>query len=134
MQNKSIRFCLKSDKMSTIFHQEFNDLNSLPFITRFKQCAIPIVFKFINGNCLCYLNDDLNNLKKHFFSQMTWFLLTLPLSLILLFIITIITSINIITLIAIAIATVIIILLLLFIILLLSSILLFLIFLLRNHN
>ena len=57
MQNKCICFCLQLDKMSTISHKEFKDLNWLPVIIRFEQCAISIVFKFINGNFLHYLNE-----------------------------------------------------------------------------
>ena len=57
MQNKCIRFCLQLDKMSTISHKEFKDLNWLPVINRFEQCVISIVFKFINGNCPYYLNE-----------------------------------------------------------------------------
>ena len=55
MQNKCICFCLQLDKMSTISHKEFKDLNWLPVINRFEQCVISIVFKFINGNCPYYL-------------------------------------------------------------------------------
>ena len=36
-QNKCIRFCLQLDKMFTISHKEFKDLNWLPAITRFEQ-------------------------------------------------------------------------------------------------
>ena len=182
MQNKCIRFCLELDKMCTISHKKFNDLNWLPVTTRFEQCVISITFKFINGNCPYYLNgffefapegsislrsnflklkqpfwntnagqkalsfigvslwnqipetlkktESLNTFKhslnKHFFNQMTWFLLTLPLSLILLFII-IIQSSNITNIIATFIA-IIIILLLLSLVMLLSSILLLLYF------
>ena len=57
IQNKCIRFCLQLDKMSTISHKEFKDLNWLPVITRFEQYVISIVFKFINGNCPYYLNE-----------------------------------------------------------------------------
>ena len=57
MQNKCIRFCLQLDKMSTISHKEFKDLNWLPVINRFEQCVISIVFKFINGNCPYCLNE-----------------------------------------------------------------------------
>ena len=57
MQNKCIHFCLPLDKISTISHKEFKDLNWLPVITRFEQCVISIVFKFINGNCPYYLNE-----------------------------------------------------------------------------
>ena len=56
MQNKCIRFCLQVDKMSTISHKEFKDLNWLPAINRFEQCFISILFKFINDNCPYYLN------------------------------------------------------------------------------
>ena len=59
MQNKCIRFCLQLDKMSTISHKEFKDLNWLPVINRFEQCAISIVFYLINGNCQYYLNKVL---------------------------------------------------------------------------
>ena len=50
MQNKFIRFCLQLDKISTISHTEFKDLNWLPAITKFEQCVISIMFKFINDN------------------------------------------------------------------------------------
>ena len=43
--------------MSTISHKEFKDLNWLPVITRFEQCVISIVLKFINGNYQYYLNE-----------------------------------------------------------------------------
>ena len=142
MQNKCICFCLQLDKISTISHKEFKDLNWPQVINRFEQCVISILFKFINGNCPYYLNDvfeflpegnislrnnlsklkwpfwntktgqkalsfigsslwnqipeklkkinNLNtfkhNLNKHFFNKMAWFLLTLPLLLISLFI------------------------------------------------
>ena len=36
-QNKCVRFCLQLDKMFTISHKEFKDLNWLPAITRFEQ-------------------------------------------------------------------------------------------------
>ena len=58
MQNKCIRFCLQSDKMPTMFHKEFKDLNWLPVITRIEQCVISAVFKFIKGNCLYYFNEN----------------------------------------------------------------------------
>ena len=57
MQNKCVRFCSQLHKMSTIPHKEFKDFNWLPGITRFEQCVISIVFKFINGNYPCYLNE-----------------------------------------------------------------------------
>ena len=57
MQKKYFRFCLQLEKLSTISHKEFKDLNWLPVINRFEQCVISIVFKFINGNCPYYLNE-----------------------------------------------------------------------------
>ena len=57
MQNKCICFCLQLDKMFTIYHKEFKDLNWLPVITRFEKCVISIAFKFINGNCPYFLNE-----------------------------------------------------------------------------
>ena len=50
-------FCLQLENIFTISHNEFKDLNWLPVITRFEQCVISIVFKFINGNCPYYLNE-----------------------------------------------------------------------------
>ena len=58
MQNKCICFCLQLDKMFTIYHKEFKDLNWLPVITRFEKCVISIAFKFINGNCPYFLNES----------------------------------------------------------------------------
>ena len=43
--------------MSTVSHKDFEDLNWLPASTRFEQCVISIVFKFINGSCPYYLNE-----------------------------------------------------------------------------
>ena len=57
MQNKCIRFCLQLDKMSTISHKEFKDLNWLPVFNRFEQCVISIVFKFTNDSCPHCLNE-----------------------------------------------------------------------------
>ena len=57
MQNKSICFILQWYKMSTVSHKDFEDLNWLPASTRFEQCVISIVFKFINGSCPHYLNE-----------------------------------------------------------------------------
>ena len=57
MQDKCIRFCLQLDKMSTISHKEFKDLNWLPVINRFEQWVISIVFKSINGSCPYNLNE-----------------------------------------------------------------------------
>ena len=58
MQNTCIHFCLQLDKMFIISDKEFKDLNWLPVITRFEQCVISMVFKFISGNCLYYLNEN----------------------------------------------------------------------------
>ena len=57
MQNKCIRFCRQLGKISTIFHKQFKNLTWLSVITRFEQCVISIVFKFINGSCSYYLNE-----------------------------------------------------------------------------
>ena len=57
MQNKCVCFCLQLDKMSTISHKEFKDLNWLLVFNRFEQCVVSILFKFINGNCPHYLNE-----------------------------------------------------------------------------
>ena len=57
MQNRCIRFCLQLDKLSTIFHKEFKDLNWFSGITRFEQCVISIVFKFINDSYPYHLNE-----------------------------------------------------------------------------
>ena len=57
MKNTCTRFCIQSDKMPTIPHKKFNNLNCLSIITRFEQCVISIVFKFINGSCPYSLNE-----------------------------------------------------------------------------
>ena len=57
MQNKGICFCLQLDKMCTISHKELKNLNWLPVISRLYQCVISIVFKFMDGNCPCYLSE-----------------------------------------------------------------------------
>ena len=57
MHNKCICFFLQLDKVSTISHKEFKDLNWLPVFNRFKQCVISVVFKFIKGNSPFYLNE-----------------------------------------------------------------------------
>ena len=59
MLNKCIRFCLHLDKISTISHKEFENLNWLPVSTRFEQCVISIVFNIINDNYLYYVNKVL---------------------------------------------------------------------------
>ena len=74
MQSKCIRFCLQLDKMSTISHKEFKDLNWLPVINRFEQCVISIVFEFINGKCPYYLNEVFEFAPKGNISLMNSFL------------------------------------------------------------
>ena len=37
MQNRCIRFCLQLDKMTTVSHKEFKDLNWLPIINRLNN-------------------------------------------------------------------------------------------------
>ena len=64
MQNKCIRFCLQLDKMSTISHKEFKDLNWLPVINRFEQCVISIVFKY--PECNISLRNNFLKLKRPF--------------------------------------------------------------------
>ena len=54
MQNKCIRFCFQLDKMPTISHKEFRDLNWLPVITRFEQCAIYNII--LTYNIYIYIN------------------------------------------------------------------------------
>ena len=54
MQNKYIRICHRLGKMFTICHKEFKDFL---VINRLEQCVISIAFKFIDGNCLYYLNE-----------------------------------------------------------------------------
>ena len=52
-----IHFCLQLENIFTISHKEFKDLNWLPVITRFEQCVISIVFKFVSGSSLYFLNE-----------------------------------------------------------------------------
>ena len=54
-QNKCIYFCLH--KMTHIFHKEFENLNWLPVTERFNQCINLLVFKYVNDQCINYLND-----------------------------------------------------------------------------
>ena len=54
-QNKCIYFCLH--KMTHIFHKEFDNLNWLPVTEWFNQCINSIVFKYVNDQCINYLND-----------------------------------------------------------------------------
>ena len=54
-QNKCIYFCLH--KMTYIFHKEFENLNWLPVTEWFDQRINSIVFKYVNDQCINYLND-----------------------------------------------------------------------------
>ena len=57
MQNKSIWFCLRLDKMKHISLTEFRLINWLPNKERVHQCINVITFKFVNKNCPFYLNE-----------------------------------------------------------------------------
>ena len=56
MQNKCIRFCLRSDKMQHISLAEFRLINWLPIEERVHQCINAITFKFVDKNCAFCLN------------------------------------------------------------------------------
>ena len=56
-QNKYMRFCLQSDKLKDISHEEFERLNWLPVTYRLKQCVNCIVFKYLSEQCPKYLNE-----------------------------------------------------------------------------
>ena len=56
-QNKCIRFCLQSDKLKHVFHEEFEHLNWLTVTYRFKQCVNSMVFKCFNEQYPNYLNE-----------------------------------------------------------------------------
>ena len=43
--------------MTHISHKEFGTLNWLPVTERFNQCINSIVFKYVNHQCLNYLNE-----------------------------------------------------------------------------
>ena len=57
MQNKSIRFLLRLDKMQDISLTEFRSINWLPIKETVHQCINAITFKFVNKNCPFYLNE-----------------------------------------------------------------------------
>ena len=57
MQNKSIRFCLRLDKMLHISLTEFIQINWLPTKEIVYQCINTITFKFVNSNCPIYLKE-----------------------------------------------------------------------------
>ena len=79
-QNKCIRYCLKLDKITHIFKNEFETLNWLPVKDRFKQSINSIVFKYFIKQCPSYLNEVFelaspNNLKNKRFvriEKLTW--------------------------------------------------------------
>ena len=66
-QNKCIRFCLQLDKMTHISHKEFETLNWLPGTERFTQYINSIVFKYVNNQCLNYLNEVFQQLREIIF-------------------------------------------------------------------
>ena len=51
MQNKCIRFCLKSDKMDHISEEEFQLTNWLPTSKSVDQCINTIIYNFVNNTC-----------------------------------------------------------------------------------
>ena len=57
MQNKCIRFLLQLDKMSTVSHKEFKDLNWLQSLLGLNKVLFRSLFKFVNGSCPHYLNE-----------------------------------------------------------------------------
>ena len=57
MQNKCIRSCLQSDKMSHISQKEFETINWLPIKEIYNQCVNSNAFKYFDGQCPHYLNE-----------------------------------------------------------------------------
>ena len=55
-QNKCKRFCVQLDKLKHISHGDFEPLNWLTVIFRFKERVNSIVFKYFNEQCHNYLN------------------------------------------------------------------------------
>ena len=51
-----MRFCLRLDKLKQISHEECERLNWLPVTYVFKQCDIPIAFKYFK-QCPNYQNE-----------------------------------------------------------------------------
>ena len=49
MQNKSMRFCLKLDKMHHISESEFKLINWLPTSKRVDQCINTTTYNFVNN-------------------------------------------------------------------------------------
>ena len=56
MQNKYIRFYLQLDRMSTMSHKEFKDLNWLPVIYRLKNALFQSCLN-LSMTCSFYLNE-----------------------------------------------------------------------------
>ena len=52
-----MRFCLRLNKLKHISHEEFERLNWLPMIYRFKQRVNTIIFKYFNEQCPNCLNE-----------------------------------------------------------------------------
>ena len=52
-----MHFCLQLHKLKHISYEEFEGLNWLPVIYRFKQCVNVIVFKYFNEQYPNYLNE-----------------------------------------------------------------------------
>ena len=57
MQNKSIRFCLKLDKMYHISKEEFKLINWLPNSKRIDHWINTITYNFVNNTCPQNLNE-----------------------------------------------------------------------------
>ena len=57
MQNKSIRFCLRLDKMHQISEEDFRLINWFPTSKRIDHCINNITFKFVNNTCPYYLKE-----------------------------------------------------------------------------
>ena len=55
MQNKSIRCCLRLEKMDQIFEEDIKSKNWLPTNRRVNKCIKTITFKFFNDTCTYYL-------------------------------------------------------------------------------
>ena len=57
MQDKSIRFCQRLDKMHHIPEEDFRLINWLLTSKRVEQFMNTITFKFVNTACLYYLKE-----------------------------------------------------------------------------
>ena len=56
-QNKCIHFCPQLDKMSHISQKQFETIIWLPIKERYSQCINSIAFKYVDNQCVHYLND-----------------------------------------------------------------------------